>query len=63
MNSIGIPGLILILVIALLLFGPRKLPELGSAFGRTLAEFRKGAKEVAESLEIEKESLEKATKS
>ncbi|PDO09860.1 MAG: Sec-independent protein translocase TatA [Candidatus Reconcilbacillus cellulovorans] len=63
MSGIGIPGLILILVIALLLFGPRKLPELGGAFGRMLAEFRKGAKEVAESLETEEESLEKATKS
>lgn len=33
-GSIGIPGLILILVIALLIFGPNKLPEIGSAFGR-----------------------------
>ncbi|NGQ96070.1 twin-arginine translocase TatA/TatE family subunit [Brevibacillus sp. SYP-B805] len=39
-NSIGIPGLILILVIALVLFGPKKLPELGRAIGHTLKEFK-----------------------
>lgn len=39
--NIGMPGLILIVVIALIIFGPQKLPELGSAFGKTLAEFKK----------------------
>ncbi|MGV2447284.1 UNVERIFIED_CONTAM: twin-arginine translocase TatA/TatE family subunit [Bacillus sp. ATCC 13368] len=39
-QSIGIPGLILILVIALIIFGPKKLPEIGRAFGRTLTEFK-----------------------
>lgn len=39
--SIGIPSLILILVVALLIFGPSKLPELGKAFGQTLHEFKK----------------------
>ncbi|WP_328110587.1 twin-arginine translocase TatA/TatE family subunit [Peribacillus frigoritolerans] len=37
----GIPGLILILVIALIIFGPSKLPEIGRAFGNTLKEFKK----------------------
>jgi sec-independent protein translocase protein TatA len=45
--SIGFPELLLILAIALLIFGPRKLPELGSALGRTIKEFRKGVKEEA----------------
>ncbi|WNQ09001.1 twin-arginine translocase TatA/TatE family subunit [Paenibacillus aurantius] len=39
-SNIGIPGLLLILVIALIVFGPSKLPELGRAFGRTLSEFK-----------------------
>lgn len=46
LNNIGIPTLILIIIIALLLFGPNKLPELGRAFGRTLKEFKKGARDM-----------------
>lgn len=45
-SMIGIPGLIIILIVALLLFGPSKLPELGRAFGRTLHEFKRGAKDL-----------------
>lgn len=40
-QNIGIPGLILILVIALVIFGPSKLPDIGRAFGKTLREFKK----------------------
>ncbi|KAB7705572.1 twin-arginine translocase TatA/TatE family subunit [Bacillus aerolatus] len=43
-SNIGIPGLILVLVIALIIFGPSKLPEVGRAFGRTLTEFKSAAK-------------------
>ncbi|WP_303971246.1 twin-arginine translocase TatA/TatE family subunit, partial [Sporosarcina ureae] len=39
-------GLIIILVIILILFGPRKLPEIGSAVGKTLSEFKKSAKDI-----------------
>ena len=39
-QNIGVPGLIIILVIALIVFGPNKLPELGRAAGRTLKEFK-----------------------
>ncbi|HZG86149.1 twin-arginine translocase TatA/TatE family subunit [Paenibacillus sp.] len=46
MQSIGVPGLILILLVALILFGPKKLPELGRAFGRTLREFKEGTREL-----------------
>lgn len=46
LGSIGIPGLILIIIVALLLFGPSKLPELGRAMGRTLKEFKKGANDL-----------------
>ena len=44
--GIGVPGIILLVLIALLLFGPSKLPELGRAFGRTLKEFKNGAKDI-----------------
>ena len=52
--SIGFPELLLILGIALLIFGPRKLPELGSALGRTFKEFKRGMKEEASSAPDEK---------
>jgi sec-independent protein translocase protein TatA len=48
MSGIGISGIILLVLIALLLFGPNKLPELGRAFGRTLREFKKGANDLME---------------
>ncbi|WP_020617954.1 twin-arginine translocase TatA/TatE family subunit [Paenibacillus daejeonensis] len=48
LQSIGIPGLILILVIALVIFGPSKLPEIGRAFGRTLNEFKRSTKELVQ---------------
>lgn len=41
LSNIGIPGLIIILVITLIIFGPKKLPEIGSAFGKTLSEFKR----------------------
>ncbi|MCP1355161.1 twin-arginine translocase TatA/TatE family subunit [Aneurinibacillus migulanus] len=45
-SNIGFPGLILILVIALIVFGPKKLPEIGRAFGQTLKEFRNSTREL-----------------
>ncbi|WP_373895525.1 twin-arginine translocase TatA/TatE family subunit [Virgibacillus natechei] len=42
-TNIGIPGLILIVILALIIFGPKKLPEIGSAFGQTLSEFKNSA--------------------
>jgi sec-independent protein translocase protein TatA len=46
MQNIGIPGLILILTLALIIFGPSKLPEIGRAFGSTLREFKKSTREI-----------------
>jgi sec-independent protein translocase protein TatA len=46
MGGIGPTGIILIVLVALLLFGPSKLPELGRAFGKTLREFKTGAKDL-----------------
>lgn len=45
-SNIGIPGLILILIIALIVFGPSKLPEIGKAFGSTLKEFKKATNDI-----------------
>jgi sec-independent protein translocase protein TatA len=44
--NIGVPGLILILIIALIIFGPKKLPEIGKAAGQTLREFKTSAREL-----------------
>lgn len=46
LGSIGVPSLILILVVALLIFGPSKLPEIGKAFGKTLKEFKKATNDI-----------------
>ena len=48
LQSIGVPGLVIILVIALILFGPSKLPQLGKAVGQTLKEFKDSTKDVVE---------------
>ncbi len=52
-GSLGMPELIVIFVIALLIFGPRKLPELGRSLGRSIAEFKKATNELQSSLENE----------
>ena len=52
-GSLGGPELLLILVLALLLFGPRRLPEIGRTIGRGLAEFRKATTEFKTTLERE----------
>ncbi|WP_342545627.1 twin-arginine translocase TatA/TatE family subunit [Lysinibacillus sp. FSL K6-4013] len=44
LGAIGVPGLIIILVIVLIVFGPKKLPEIGGAVGKTFAEFKKSTK-------------------
>lgn len=57
-QNIGIPGLILVLVIALIIFGPSKLPEIGRAFGRTLTEFKSAAKGLVSDGDKEEEKKE-----
>ncbi|QWH42177.1 twin-arginine translocase TatA/TatE family subunit [Bacillus mycoides] len=54
-SNIGFPGLILILVAVLILFGPKKLPEIGKALGETLKEFKKSTKELTDETFEEKE--------
>lgn len=53
-GSIGIPGLILILVVALIIFGPSKLPEIGKAAGSSLKEFKNATKGLTDDPEEEK---------
>jgi sec-independent protein translocase protein TatA len=52
-GSIGMPELILIFVVALLVFGPKKLPELGKSLGRGLAEFKKASEDLKKTIEDE----------
>jgi len=52
-GSVGAPELILIFILALLVFGPRKLPELGRALGKGINEFRKATSELKTTLEKE----------
>jgi len=63
-SSIGVPGLIIILVIALIIFGPSKLPQLGKAVGQTLREFKNSTKDIMDDVTDEfklddKETTEK----
>ncbi|RFU60429.1 twin-arginine translocase TatA/TatE family subunit [Peribacillus glennii] len=59
LSNIGIPGLILMLVIALIIFGPSKLPEIGRAFGRTLSEFKGATKGLVSDSDHEEEKEKK----
>ena len=52
-GSIGGPELVVIFIVALLIFGPRKLPELGRMLGKGMAEFRRAANDLKDSLETE----------
>ena len=47
-NNIGVSGLVIILLIALIVFGPAKLPQLGRAFGDTLREFRSSTRGIVD---------------
>ncbi|MBO0997257.1 twin-arginine translocase TatA/TatE family subunit [Bacillus sp. SD075] len=60
LSNIGIPGLVIVLVIALIIFGPSKLPEMGRAFGRTLSEFKSATKGLVNDSEKEDENENKA---
>jgi sec-independent protein translocase protein TatA len=58
MGNIGFPELIIIFVVALLVFGPKRLPELGRSLGRGLSEFRRASSELKTSIEREIEAAE-----
>ena len=52
-GSIGFPELLVIFVIALIVFGPKKLPDLGRSLGKSLAEFKRASNELRNTLEEE----------
>ena len=52
-GSIGMPELVIILVIALIIFGPRKLPELGRSLGKSIGEFKRASNELRHTLDEE----------
>ena len=65
MGPIGMPEMVVIAVIALIIFGPRKLPELGKSLGKSIAEFKRASNELKNTLEdeIRTEELQEARKS
>lgn len=60
-GTLGGPELFLILVIALIVFGPRKLPEIGKNLGRMMGEFRKASTDFQRTIEEEVEAVNRAT--
>ncbi|MBA4537774.1 twin-arginine translocase TatA/TatE family subunit [Bacillus aquiflavi] len=62
-SNIGVSGLILILVFALIIFGPKKLPEIGRAFGQTLREFKNSTRDLtSDIIEDSEEEKQKPAK-
>jgi len=59
MGPIGVPELILIFIVALVVFGPKKLPELGRSIGKAMAEFRRASNEIKHSIEKEIDQVDK----
>lgn len=59
MFGLGLPELIVIFVIALVVFGPKKLPDLGKSIGRAMAEFKKAQQEFQDSVQAEMKEVEK----
>jgi len=58
MFGLGMPELIVIFVIALVVFGPKKLPDLGKALGKGIAEFKRATQEVKDTIETEVRAAE-----
>lgn len=59
MSNIGFGELVVILVLALVIFGPARLPEIGKAVGKSLREFKRATRETLDELNEESEKKEK----
>lgn len=62
LGSIGMPELILIFIVALIVFGPKKLPEIGKSLGKGLAEFKKASDDFKHSIQREVDGLKEEAK-
>ncbi|MFJ5761326.1 twin-arginine translocase TatA/TatE family subunit [Neobacillus sp. NPDC093182] len=63
LSNIGVPGLILILVLALIVFGPNKLPEIGRAVGKSIREFKRATEGITNDIKEEfQDDLKEAQK-
>ena len=63
MGTLGIQEMVVIFVIALVLFGPKKLPELGRTIGKAITEFRRASNDLKASFEREMHTLERESQS
>ncbi len=61
-GPVGWPELLSIFVIILIIFGPRKLPEVAEAFGKSIQKFKKASREVKEEIEQDNEDKDRDTK-
>jgi len=59
MGPLGVPEIIFIFVMALLIFGPKKLPQLGKTFGKSIAEFRRASDDLRSTFKREMDSIER----
>jgi TatA/E family protein of Tat protein translocase len=62
MGNIGFPEMLVIFVLALLIFGPKKLPELGKSLGKGLSEFRRASSELRSQFDREMQNIENETR-
>ena len=62
-GTLGFPEMIIIFLLALVLFGPNKLPEIGRTIGRAITEFRKASSDLKETFTTEYRNLERETES
>src|SRR4051812_13427871 len=63
MGNLGMSEMIFIFVLALLIFGPKKLPELGKTLGKAMTEFRRASSELKSTFDREMSNLERETES